>query len=235
MPDDSSRAFDQLWALYLPVSIAVFVIVAVVLAIVAVRFRSGRRTAEQAAAAPASADRLELAYVLVLAVVAAVLLWRSFEALDGQSVPSSRPVADAAAAARDGGATGAPGAPLTVDVLAARWNWRFTYPGGVVQTGDGTERRPATLVVPAGRPVRFHLTSADVAHALWIPDLRIKYDAIPGRDNPFTARFAAGRTYRNDRCSEFCGAFHDQMVFRVRVLEPAAFDAWLAGRRRASA
>jgi cytochrome c oxidase subunit II len=119
-----------------------------------------------------------------------------------------------------------------VGVVASRWNWRLTYPGGVVQTGDG-RTRPATLVVPAGRPVRFRLTSRDVVHALWVPELRAKYDAMPGYTNVFDLRFDLHGDYSTVRCSEFCGDLHDAMLLHVDVRAPAAFDAWLRGRQEA--
>jgi cytochrome c oxidase subunit II len=89
------------------------------------------------------------------------------------------------------------------------------------------------LVVPAGRPVRFRLTSRDVVHALWIPALRAKYDAMPGYVNAFALRFAPGLDYSTARCSEFCGDLHDEMRLRVEVRPPAAFDSWLRTRRGA--
>jgi cytochrome c oxidase subunit 2 len=216
---DTRAPYDHVASLYLPVAAAVFAVVAVALVVIAVRYRArpGR-----VPSARESAPRLEIAYALALAVVSALLLWRSFAAMSD----SDRVVARAAPAP----AAGAVG--LTIGVVASRWNWRLTYPGGVVQTGDG-RTRPATLVVPAGRPVRFRLTSRDVVHALWIPELRAKYDAMPGYTNVFDLRFDPGGDYSTVRCSEFCGDLHDQMLLRVDVRTPAAFDAWLRGRQGA--
>jgi len=164
-----------------------------------------------------TSPRLEATYVVVLVVAAALLLWRSYEA-----------IADVDAVVPARGASGTPA--LTIAVVASQWNWRFTYPGGVAQIGDGRGRLPV-LVVPAGRDVRFRLTSRDVVHAFWIPALRAKYDAMPGYVNIFDLRFRPALDYTTARCSEFCGTYHDQMQFRVRVLAPARFDAWLRGGR----
>jgi cytochrome c oxidase subunit 2 len=216
---DTRGPYDQVASLYVPIAAAVFVVVVLVLAVIAVRYRArpGR-----VPSARQSAPRLEIAYALALAAVAALLLWRSFTAMsDSDSV-----VARAAPAA------GAGGAGLEIGVVASRWNWRLTYPGGVVQTGDG-RTRPATLVVPAGRPVRFRLTSRDVVHALWVPELRAKYDAMPGYTNVFDLRFDAHGDYSTVRCSEFCGDLHDEMLLRVDVRAAAAFQVWLHGRQEA--
>jgi cytochrome c oxidase subunit 2 len=216
---DTRGPYDQLASLYLPIAAAVFVLVALALVVVAIRSRARPgRTPSARQAAP----RLEIAYALGLALVATLLLWRSFGAMSD----SDRVVARAAPA------PGAGAAGLTIGVVASRWNWRLTYPGGVMQSGDG-RTRPATLVVPAGRPVRFRLTSRDVVHALWIPDLRAKYDAMPGYTNVFDLRFEAGRDYSTARCSEFCGDLHDRMRLRVDVRAPGAFDRWLRGRQEA--
>jgi cytochrome c oxidase subunit 2 len=68
-------------------------------------------------------------------------------------------------------------------------------------------------------------------HAFWIPEARFKYDAIPDRTNTFDLLFDPGVAYRDDRCSEFCGEYHEQMRFRVAVKAPAAFRAWLRARQ----
>ena len=216
---DTRGPYDRLEALYLPVAGVVFVLVAATLVVVALRFRArpGREPSQRQ-----TAPVVEIAYASVLALVAVVLLWRSFAAMS-----DSDPVVARAAPAPGAGTAG-----LTVGVVASRWNWRLDYPGGVVQTGDG-RLRPATLVVPASAPVRFRLTSRDVVHALWIPELRAKYDAMPGYTNVFDLRFDLGGDYTTARCSEFCGELHDQMLLRVDVRPPAAFDAWLRGRQEA--
>jgi cytochrome c oxidase subunit 2 len=215
---DTRGPYDQLASLYLPIAAAVFLLVALALVVVALRFRArpGRT-----ASARRSAPRLEIAYALALALVSALLLWRSFAAMS-----DSDPVVARAAPAAGAGAAG-----LTIGVVASRWNWRLTYPGGVVREGDG-RTRPAMLVVPAAT-VRFRLTSRDVVHALWIPELRAKYDAMPGYTNVFDLRFVPGGDYSTVRCSEFCGDLHDQMLLRVDVRTPGAFDAWLRGRQEA--
>jgi cytochrome c oxidase subunit 2 len=221
---DSRGPYEALLSVYGPVAAVVFVVVAVVLAIVVVRSRPSRgREPSRRASAP----RLEIAYAIGLALVAALLLWRSFAAMSADSRFSAQRVSSTAA--RDAGGTAA----LTIGIVASRWNWRLRYPGGVVQTGDGDER-PATLVVPAQRLVRFRLTSSDVVHALWIPALRAKFDAVPGYTDGFELRFVRGLDYSTARCSEFCGVLHDEMRLRIDVRSPAAFAAWL-NRRSAQA
>jgi cytochrome c oxidase subunit II len=212
---DTRSTYGDLARVYLPVALVVFALVVMALAVVALRFRArpGREPSSRM-----TATRLEGAYIALLTVIAAALLWRSYEA-----IADVDPVAPAANRTIAGPPT------LTIGIVASQWNWRFTYPGGASRTGNGRERYPV-LVVPAGRDVRFRLTSQDVVHAFWIPALRAKYDAMPGYVNTFDLRFRPGLDYSTARCSEFCGTYHDQMQFRVQVLEPAAFDAWLRGQ-----
>jgi cytochrome c oxidase subunit II len=216
---DTRGTFAGLFDLYVPIAGGVFALVVIALVVILVRDRA--REGGPPPSARSSAVRLEVGYAVLLTLVAAFLVWRSFDAVHrvNQTVAHAAP------------APGAGPAGLTVGIQAAKWNWRFTYPGGVVEQGEGHARLP-TLVVPAGQPVRFRLTSVDVIHAFWIPAARFKYDAIPGRTNTFDMLFDAGVDYRDDRCSEYCGQYHEQMRFRVTVKAPAAFRAWLRTRQR---
>ncbi|HEX5146905.1 MAG TPA: cytochrome c oxidase subunit II [Conexibacter sp.] len=211
---DTRREYDRLAGLYLPIAIGVFVVVVVLVVVFALRWRVRSGAPERAASRVHSAPRLEALYVLVLAAVAAFLLTATFR---------TEAKTDRALGARGGG-------PL-VAVVAAKWRWRFTYPGsGIVQQGATPE-----LVVPAGEPVRFTLISRDVIHSLWIPFLAFKRAAYPRFVQRFTLTFpAAGYHRAGGECAEYCGLYHDQMRFDVRVLEPAAFAAWERARGAAA-
>jgi cytochrome c oxidase subunit II len=125
-----------------------------------------------------------------------------------------------------------PNPNLTVDVLAYRWSWQFTYPAqGVVVTGDATHQ--PELVVPAGETVHIQLTSADVAHAFWVPAFLFKRDAIPGITNQFDFNVKQPGTW-SGQCAEYCGLYHDQMTFVVRAMPVGQFDAWLAAQEAAA-
>jgi cytochrome c oxidase subunit 2 len=219
---DTREAFSGLFDLYVPIAAGVFALVVIALVVIVIRFRA--RPGGDAPSTRSGAVGLEIGYAVILALIAAFLVWRSFDSVHRVN----QTVARAAPAPRAGPAG------LTIAVVGAKWNWRFTYPGGVVEQGEGPDHLP-TLVVPADRPVRFRLTSADVVHAFWIPEARFKYDAIPGRTNTFDLLFDPGIVYRDDRCSEFCGQYHEQMRFRVAVKAPAAFRTWLRARQGGAA
>jgi cytochrome c oxidase subunit 2 len=85
------------------------------------------------------------------------------------------------------------------------------------------------LVVPVGAKVRVLVTSNDVVHAWWVPDLAIKKDAVPGIVNETWFKASVAGTYRG-QCAELCGKDHGYMPVVVEVLEPDAYAAWLAAR-----
>lgn len=114
---------------------------------------------------------------------------------------------------------------LTVEVEAFAWGWRFTYPeSGITVTSD-PQGAPPELVLPLGRTTRIRLTSVDVIHAFYVPDLLFKRDALPGRVQEFDLSPVRLGSFHG-ACAEYCGLDHAFMSFTVRVLTPEAFDAW---------
>jgi cytochrome c oxidase subunit 2 len=85
------------------------------------------------------------------------------------------------------------------------------------------------LVVPVGAKVRILLTSNDVNHAWWVPELAIKKDAIPGIVNETWFKADVVGTYRG-QCAELCGKDHGYMPVVVEVLEEDAYESWVAAR-----
>ena len=84
--------------------------------------------------------------------------------------------------------------------------------------------------VPAGRTVQLSLVSNDVIHAFYVPQFLFKRDVVPGRVNQFdftVNESDAGQTFRG-QCAELCGSGHSIMLFEVKALSAAEFDAWLA-------
>ena len=110
-----------------------------------------------------------------------------------------------------------------VDVQGKKWMWKFAYPGGPSSVD--------VLRVPAGRPVRLLITSRDVIHSFFVPALRIKQDALPGR---YTQTwFNAERPGRYEIfCAEYCGLSHSGMMAELVVMPQAEFDQWLTQQRR---
>jgi cytochrome c oxidase subunit 2 len=109
---------------------------------------------------------------------------------------------------------------LQVNVVGKRWMWKIQHPTG--------RREINELHVPLGTAIRLNLTSEDVIHSFYIPAYRTKSDALPGRYT--TAWFRPERTGRYHLfCAEYCGTLHSGMIGWVEVMEPEAFQRWLAG------
>jgi cytochrome c oxidase subunit II len=114
------------------------------------------------------------------------------------------------------------GARLRIRVHGEQFWWRVTY------ERDGERVFSANEIhLPAGEPVDFVLTTADVIHSFWIPSLGGKMDMMPGRTNRLVLTPTTPGVYRG-ACAELCGTSHALMAFAVEVHEPEAFDAWLA-------
>lgn len=116
---------------------------------------------------------------------------------------------------------------LRVHVAGELWWWSVEYPGtGIVTANE--------LHLPVGRPVDIRLTSDNVIHSLWVPELAGKEDAIPGQPNHL--RFTPESTGEYvGRCAEYCGIQHAHMALRVIVESPADFARWTTRRTAVSA
>jgi len=112
---------------------------------------------------------------------------------------------------------------MDVYVQGKKWMWKFAYPGGPSSLD--------VLRVPAGRPVRLLITSRDVIHSVFIPALRLKQDALPGRYTDAWFQADKPGTYQMF-CAEFCGVGHSAMLAEVVVMPAPEFDAWMAQQRR---
>ena len=113
-----------------------------------------------------------------------------------------------------------------VEVLAQQWAWNFRTPGvdGEFGTADDILSNSA-LVVPVDRQVSFQMTSKDVIHSLFLPEMRMKKDANPGDIN--TCWFQAKDTGEfTILCAELCGYAHYQMHGELTVLDTETFNAW---------
>ena len=116
------------------------------------------------------------------------------------------------------------GTDLTVEVTGHDWWWEVRYPkDGIVSANE--------IHVPVGRPVRLVLTSDDVIHSFWVPQLTVKTDLIPGHTNTTWIQATSPGAYRG-QCAEYCGLQHAKMAILVVAEPPDAYASWLAAERR---
>jgi cytochrome c oxidase subunit 2 len=107
----------------------------------------------------------------------------------------------------------------TIEVTAAQFAWSFTYPE--------LERTEGELVLRVNEPVELLLTANDVIHAFWVPEFRMKQDAVPGIQTRTVITPTKEGSY-DVICTELCGAGHAVMRAGVRVLSVEDYEAWVA-------
>jgi cytochrome c oxidase subunit 2 len=146
---------------------------------------------------------------------------------------------------------------ISIVVTAYQWKWHYKYQDEGVEFYSSLARpslaaRPRQsgvdvnsvenyllevdnpVVVPRGAKVRLLLTSNDVIHSWWVPELAIKKDAIPGIVNETWFNANEVGTYRG-QCAELCGKDHGYMPVVVEVVEPIAYAAWIDSRNSGAA
>ncbi|HEY7633917.1 MAG TPA: cytochrome c oxidase subunit II [Gemmatimonadales bacterium] len=117
---------------------------------------------------------------------------------------------------------------LTVQVTGHRWWWEVRYPGtesSEVVTGANE------IHIPVGVPVKLELSTGDVIHSFWIPQLAGKTDLIPGQRNLAWIEADRPGSYRG-QCAEYCGLQHAHMMITVVAQPRGEFTRWLAAQRQ---
>ena len=137
-------------------------------------------------------------------------------------------------------------ADITIKVTGYQWKWRYEYiEDGVdlystlaASSRAAVYEDPSTvenyllevdnhIVLPVGKKVRLLLTSDDVIHAWWVPELGMKKDAVPGYVNAIWIKVEEPGTYRG-QCAELCGKDHGFMPIVVVAKDQAGYEAWVA-------
>lgn len=120
---------------------------------------------------------------------------------------------------------------MNVEITGHQWWWEVEYPDFPPYQRVRTANE---IHIPVGRPVRIKVTSQDVIHSFWAPNLHGKIDLIPGHLNVTWLQADRPGDYRG-QCAEFCGFQHAHMAFHVIAESPAEFNAWLDRQRQTAA
>jgi cytochrome c oxidase subunit 2 len=110
---------------------------------------------------------------------------------------------------------------LEIHAIGKRWAWTFQYPHGADNT----------LHVPVDKNVRMVISSLDVLHSLFIPNFRVKMDAVPGRYTDLWFRATKPGTYPIF-CAEYCGTQHSDMLANIVVHPPGGYEAWVEEQKK---
>lgn len=142
-----------------------------------------------------------------------------------------------------------PDGDMTLKVTGKQWYWSYDYPkdlGGVSFDSimvPENELKPGQLrlltvdneaVVPVDKTIRLQITAADVIHSFVIQSFAVRMDAVPGRLNEAWFKAEKEGLYLG-QCSKLCGKDHAFMPIAFRVVSQAAFDAWLADKKKSAA
>jgi len=202
-----ATAIEWLWWVFVAICTAVFVIVLVATAMAA--FRRGRAVPHVDAASDRRATRIVGAATVVSAILLFVLLSSSI--VTGRRVQSM-----------------ANPAHIEVHVSGRQWWWAVDYPSSTPALNVRTANE---IHIPVGQPVLVKLTSTDVIHSFWVPQLNGKKDLIPGHDNTLWLRADRPGVYRG-QCAEFCGHQHAHMAFYVVAQSADDYARWVDAQRQ---
>jgi cytochrome c oxidase subunit 2 len=119
-------------------------------------------------------------------------------------------------------------AELTIQVTGRQFNWEVLYPGADGAFGTADDRPFIDeMHVPVGRRVQVVLKSKDVIHSFFLPNFRLKQDAVPGRT--IEGWFEATRPGKYELpCAMLCGFGHSGMKAWLYVHPPAEYERWAA-------
>jgi cytochrome c oxidase subunit II len=206
-PADASGAADQIDTVYdvlLICSVPVFVLVMTIAIYSVVRFRAKPGDLRDGPSIHGN-TRLEVIWVTIPFLMVTALATYAWIVLD--DIEASQPN------------------ELVVNVTGRQFTWTFEYPAEEVGSSE--------LVLPDDRPVEFRIKTRDVIHSFWVPEFRLKSDAVPGLTTKI--RLTPDRVGRYQVvCAELCGIGHSTMRQYVRVAPEDEFDRWLKKQREAS-
>ncbi len=113
-----------------------------------------------------------------------------------------------------------PADAMQLNAIGKQWMWKFQHPEGVREINE--------LHVPVGQNIKLTMSSEDVIHSFFVPAFRVKQDVVSGRYTQVWFRATKTGSYHLF-CAEYCGTQHSGMIGTVTVMEPDAYEAWLAG------
>jgi len=192
------------------VCLAIFLVVAGLLAYTVVRFRRPAVDLDREPAQVYGSSQIEIAWTVIPILIVIVL-----------TMATARVITEVQDRPR-------PEDALTVRVIGHQWWWEIRYPSlGVVTANE--------LHIPVStssnqRPTFLQLDSVDVAHSFWVPQLAGKTDLIPNHPNWMWIEPKVEGTYIGN-CAEFCGLQHANMLIRVVVESEDAFSQWIAHQK----
>jgi cytochrome c oxidase subunit 2 len=217
--DTAAHPIDTLYDVLLICSVPVFVLVMTVAIYSVVKFRA--RPGDMSDGAPIHGNtRLEIVWVTIPFLMVTALAVYGWVVLN--DVEAKKP------------------GERTINVVGQQFTWHFQYakngngdPGPCGNTG-ANQVTTTVLELKDNEPVHFQICTKDVIHSFWVPEFRLKEDAVPGKTT--TIRLRPNRTgHYTVVCTELCGLGHSTMRSPVQVVSGQEFTAWLHRQAPAAA
>ena len=202
---EQGKATEWLYQVVFIVAVVIFFFVEALIVYAAIRYR--RRKGDDTLPPQIHGNNvLEVIWTAVPVAVVAILFVISWQTLNTVDAVSADP-------------------KLRIEVTGFQWQWQFTYPDQGITIVGLPDKQPE-LVVPVNETVQVKLESRDVNHGFYVPAFLFKRDVIPGKTNVFDFTPTELGTF-DGHCTQFCGLLHSKMLFSVRVVSQADFDAWV--------
>ena len=204
------REIDGLSHFVLAITLGIFLVMSILLVYVITRYRA--RPGENSEPPQVFGSlQIELSWTIIPILIIVVLFLSTARVLFSiQDAPK-------------------PATALDVVVTGHQFWWEFQYPQYGVVTANELHLPLSTPAAP--RPAFMKLTSTDVIHSFWVPELNGKTDLVPNRVNEMWIDPQKPGLYVG-QCAQFCGAEHAKMLLRVYVDTPEQFQQWIAGQRK---
>jgi len=146
-----------------------------------------------------------LGVALPIVLLVSLFIWSDLFVLNSVAAPTGR-------------------TPVTVRVIGHQWWWEVRYPRSRVVTAN-------EIHIPVGTDVTAIVTTGDVIHSFWVPELNRKVDMNPRTENRLLLHADRVGAYRG-QCAEFCGLQHAHMAVEVIAEPRGKFNAWLRRNAR---
>jgi cytochrome c oxidase subunit 2 len=201
---DSAGKIDTLYDVLLICSVPVFVLVMTIAIYSVVRFRA--KPGDMGDGPPIHGNtRLEIIWVTIPFIMVTSLAIYGWITLDDLEAKQKN--------------------EMVVNVTGQQFTWTFEYPSEKLQSKE--------LYLPVDRPIEFKIQSKDVIHSFWVPQFRLKSDAVPGLTTMIRVTPEKVGQYEVV-CAELCGIGHSTMRQFVHVLSASEFDSWVSKQRKAA-
>jgi cytochrome c oxidase subunit 2 len=200
----SASKIDNLYDVLLICSVPVFVLVMTIAIYSVVRFRA--KPGDMGDGPPIHGNtRLEIIWVTIPFIMVTALAIYGWITLDDIEAKQSN--------------------EMVVNVTGQQFTWNFEYPSEKLESKE--------LVLPVNRPIEFKIRSKDVIHSFWVPQFRLKSDAVPGLTTKIRVTPDKAGNYEVV-CAELCGLGHSTMRQFVRVLPADKFQSWVRRQKKAA-